>query len=677
MRLAIDIPDMNAPFFSGVQTLTVIPIGMARSSLRLDAGPGITVKAVRSGGRPATYTHEQSVLTVKLNTPVPAGRDVDVVIEYDCDLTNNHGRGLTWSPPNPKAKSPTAQAPQLHSQGEAQENSRWIPCHDFPNLKLTTELVVTVEDGFEVCSNGRLVSKKTAPSGRVTWDWLQDKPHPFYLVTLVVGKLAVVDINSPSTPGGSARPGLPMHVYTPIGTEENVKANFANTPAMIAYFEKKFDETYPWDKYDQLIVRDFNWGGMENTSATTLYMSASIGNPEMHTDLISHELAHQWFGDLVTCKSWEHVWLNEGWASIAEALWREQEANLKAAGISPTVEEPSEEHAQAGSDGTSPPDQATAPEEKKPKKKPAHRGFGSAAADLAPASEEGRRAYQRTILGFMQSQRAGNRTYAPLYPSMASRYYTRPDESIMKIDDVYAKGAAVLHMLRVGLGDETFTAGTRLYLDRLKFKSAETDEFRQCLEEVSGKSLERFFDQWVFRPGLPRLDIDLNYDGAALIVDVEQTQRLDADNPAYEFTLPLFLKFEDGSHRYEYIQVNQRKITASFNLDSKPTQVSVDPNLTVLSANNTRKPLAMWINELNDPPTLAAELLAAESLRLFDDNQACNALLHAAADPARDPVIREAAVAAGTFAFLRHRLLATLAAMHHSPDRFAALTDRN
>src|SRR5262249_15316512 len=153
---------------------------------------------------------------------------------------------------------------------------------------------------------------------------------------------------------------------------------------------------YAWDKYDQLIVRDFAWGGMENTSATTLYLPAARGGAGSQSDLISHELAHQWFGDLVTCRAWEHLWLNEGWASIAEALWREQEATLKAAGVEAPTDEAHDSPAAEGGEGDAgapPADQPDAPKAKPARKpKPTRRGLGSAAADIAPQSEEGRRA---------------------------------------------------------------------------------------------------------------------------------------------------------------------------------------------------------------------------------------------------------------------------------------------
>src|SRR5688572_20052583 len=149
-----------------------------------------------------------------------------------------------------------------------------------------------------------------------TFHWVQDKPHVAYLVTMVVGKFDIVDVGTPQ---------LSMPVYVTQGQGKNVQATFGRTKDMVDFFNKTTGQTYPWARYAQLCVHNFGAGGMENTSATTLYESCVI-QPDALLDhdldgLISHELAHQWFGDLATCNSWEHIWLNEGFATYATHLW--------------------------------------------------------------------------------------------------------------------------------------------------------------------------------------------------------------------------------------------------------------------------------------------------------------------------------------------------------------------
>lgn len=605
MKLDMTFPDMSEATFTATQTLTLAARGTPRSTISLRAGPGIEVQSVTIAGQPVDFTKSRDLLDIRLPAPAAVAQAFDVAITYACDFSANRGIGLTHSKPRDEG-SPTDQAVQVHAQGEAEVNHLWFPCHDFPNEKLTTELIANVPEGFEVLSNGRLVSKQSTPDARSIVHWSQDLPHANYLVTLVIGKFSIVNIGGDDT----ARPGLPMAVWTPIGTEDNVKTVFSSTPAMVAFLEKKLDEPYPWAKYDQSIVRDFNWGGMENTSATTLYRQAANATERGDEDgLIVHELGHQWFGDLMTCKGWKYLWLNEGWASYCEAMWDEQYANAEAAGLDPLK-----------------------------------------TGEIAPASEAGRKAYQRTVLGFVRRQRGGNNAYAPVYPSIVSNRYRNPDENFSKSDDVYSKGAIVLHMLRSGLGDDVFWKGVRLYIDQHKFTHVETDQFRRAFEEVSGRSLERFFDQWLIRPGLPRLDVDLTFDDATstLTVAAKQTQRIDKLNPAYQFSLPLLCRFEDGRHQYVYLDVKGRDAAANFTLPAKPTQVSVDPTLTIFCANRITKPLAMWMNELRDGPSLFAQVAAAEALAAYQGDEVRSLLAHAAADESLDPVVREASLASLT-----------------------------
>lgn len=535
MLLEIDFPDMNEPRFSARQVLTVAPVGRARSVLRLDAVE-LEIQSVWREGKPLAFTYDRAELRIELGSMVAEDEEVEVTIEYEAHYPSGNGVGLTWTPGNPEASSLTDRSPQIHTQGEPQSNSRWFPCHDYPNERTTTELVVTAEEAYQVVSNGRLLYRSPTDDGRVTWHWLQDKAHVYYLVTLVVGQFAEVRLDGAET----ARPGLPMTVYTPHGTEEHVATTFARTPEMIVLFEKLFDEPFPWDKYDQLMVRNFVAGAMENTSASS-FSEMFARTPIAATErVIAHEMVHQWYGNLVTCKGWEHLWLNEGWASLGEAIW---------AGAS---------------------------------------------------AEEGmeRSAYLDSMRGFLRRQVAMNQGFAPTFPAMASRYYDDPMLTFMKADDVYAKGALVLHMLRERLGEEDFWHASRVYLDRFHDEVAETDDIRRVFEEVSGQSLERFFDQWVHRPGIPRLRVDADWDegvGAgtgALQIAIEQTQLIDADNPAYVFSLPVRVVFADGSSETVVIDVAGRSAGGSFVFSSTPVDIEVNPEITVAAAVRTKHTLS-------------------------------------------------------------------------------------
>lgn len=589
LTLRADFGEMGMPEFKGTATYSLAAVGSPRAHVRLNArsmdarGNGISVTGVRWNNRPTTFTHTDDILTIHLPRPAKPGADATLEIVYTCTFPANAGNGLTWSPGKPDAQDPSAQVPMIHSQGQPEENRRWIPIHDFPNERLTSEVIVTVPDRFEACSNGRLLQQTSDGKGRTTWHWLQAQRHAPYLIMLAVGDFGRVDIGGPN----SERPGIPMTVWASHADIENARLVTSNTPAMTAFFEAYFDEAYPWDKYDQVVARDFRWGGMENTSATIMYPEFGSSEPGSEDDLIAHELAHQWLGDLVTCSSWEHIWLNEGWASYSEALWREWNAVRelrKEQGASLPVPDPD----------------SVIPESMDPE-----------------ARAAARKAYQRAILGQLSQQRVSNRTFAPDAPGMASRVYPEPDYNFLKTNNPYSKGTVVLHMLRQRLGNAVFIKGVRLYIDRFRDATVETDDFRLCLEEVSGQSLERFFDQWVKRPGMPNLEFDFAWDEASgtLSVTAEQTQKIDHLNPAYALVIPIYVKFSDSSSRYLYLSTDVRTRSQSFLLPSRPEQVSVDPGLTTGSLNRVRTPLDMAWRRLLSPVSEFDRLLALADFR--------------------------------------------------------------
>ncbi len=284
--------------------------------LDLDAAD-FKVKEVRLAadekGAPRTvpFTHDGKKLTVVLDPPWTTGREATLCVDYRVE---DPKEGLHFfGPTKDDPKAPLT----VWSQGEPISNRYWFPCIDAPDERQTTEIVVTVPEGFEAISNGKLLSRKTNPDGKtVTFDWRQDKEHPSYLVTLVIGQFDVVR---------EEWDRVPVIYYVPKGSKDKVTTTFARTRDMLDYFSKRFGIHYPWDKYAQVVAYSFG-GGMENTSATTMGDILQDERSSLDRDsdgIIAHELAHQWWGDLVTCRDWSHLWLNEGFASFAEALWDE------------------------------------------------------------------------------------------------------------------------------------------------------------------------------------------------------------------------------------------------------------------------------------------------------------------------------------------------------------------
>jgi len=224
---------------------------------------------------------------------------------------------------------PTAAQPevpwQVWSQGETTDNRHWIPCFDHPNDRFTSELAITAGKGLRILSNGRMEPPRENADGTVTWHWKQEHDHVAYLITLVVGTFAVKE---------ESWRGRPVTYWVAPKREADIDRSFANTRRMLDLFSEKIGVEYPWAQYAQVCVEQFDFGGMENTSATTLHES-TLHDARAHLDfrsegLVAHELAHQWFGDLVTCRDWAHVWLNEGFASYFEAIWDEHDEGADA-----------------------------------------------------------------------------------------------------------------------------------------------------------------------------------------------------------------------------------------------------------------------------------------------------------------------------------------------------------
>jgi aminopeptidase N len=313
LDLKVDLPKKTIDARAELWVRSLRPV----SGISLDAVDfevqKVTLAGNKDGEKSLPFSHDGKKLDIELNPPWAAGQTEVIRIAY---RIRDPKAGLYFfGPTDVEPEVPLT----VWSQGESITNRYWIPCLDQPNQRQTTELVVTVPEGFDVLSNGSLVNTTPNTADKtVTFHWKQDKPHASYLVTLVVGQFDIVKDEWDK---------VPVLYYVPKGHKEDIQRTFGRTPEMLKFFSERFGIHYPWDKYAQVVVEQFTAGGMENTSATTLteyalhdQRSMLDGTPD---GLISHELGHQWWGDLLTCRDWSHLWLNEGFASYCEALWAE------------------------------------------------------------------------------------------------------------------------------------------------------------------------------------------------------------------------------------------------------------------------------------------------------------------------------------------------------------------
>jgi aminopeptidase N len=209
---------------------------------------------------------------------------------------------------------------QVWTQGEDEDSRYWFPCFDYPGQLATSEIRVQVPQPYRAISNGELIHTDTV-GNHTLYHWKQTQVHPTYLMTLAVGDFAeLVDEWN----------GIPVTYYVEKGQEEAARLSMGKTPRMMAFLSEQYGYTYAYPKYAQVCVADFIFGGMENTSTTLLTdrclldQRAAIDNDRTES-LVVHELAHQWFGDLVVIKHWSHAWIKEGAASYSEVLWTEHE----------------------------------------------------------------------------------------------------------------------------------------------------------------------------------------------------------------------------------------------------------------------------------------------------------------------------------------------------------------
>src|SRR5216117_4299365 len=306
--------DWDSTSLDGRVTTTLVALRPGLDSVILDAGKRLVVsRVVDARGTSLRSTAHGDTLVVYPARPLAFRDTLRFSIDYHARIDN--GRGLTFIEPEGREHRPQ----QIWSQGEDDNNHYWFPTYDFPNDKMTWELVATVPRQYAVVSNGRLVADRRNPDGTHTVTWRQDPRSATYLVSLVVAPLVRL---------ADTWRGIPVEYYVYAADSSRARRLFGVTPDMIDVYSRLTGVRYPWAKYAQTTVADF-FGGMENVSATTLV--DWLPRPRDYQDrpwypwiLIPHELSHQWFGDYVTTENWANMWLNEGFAEFMPGQYWER-----------------------------------------------------------------------------------------------------------------------------------------------------------------------------------------------------------------------------------------------------------------------------------------------------------------------------------------------------------------
>jgi aminopeptidase N len=295
---------------------------------------------------------------------------------------------------------------------------------------------------------------------------------------------------------------------------EDAKWIFKKTPHMIAFFSNIFGYQYPWAKYDQVISPRFG-GGAENTSATLLGQGV-VHDRKAEQDFswektIAHEVAHQWWGDLITLRSWEHTWLNESFGTYSDYLYTRHD-----------------------------------------------KGEEEGAFDLLNKKNsylsEAHNEYMRPIV---------------------FDRYERPQQNFDS--HTYPKGAAVLHMLRFIMGDEPFFRTLKYFLHKHEFEAVDTHDFMKAVKEATGQNLDWFFEQFIFAPGHPVLDVSCDWEeeDGELTMTVRQVQDTSKGLPIYKFPVIIGIHTSEGKISQK-VWIEKQKEVFTFAVDEKPSMVRFD-----------------------------------------------------------------------------------------------------
>ncbi len=297
---------------NGRATVTLTPFKTTKE-ITLDAADMQITRVTRDSTVLKHETKPQQLI-VQLDREVKAGESLTLAIDY---VITKPKHGLHFVLPDASEKN---QPRMVWTQSEPEFAHYWFPCIDSPADRLTSEIVATAPKDYFVLSNGTLESKKLNADGTQTWHWVQAKSHVPYLFSVVAGEFDAFE---------QKWNDVPVISYVPKGQLASAARSFEKTPKMMEFFSRKIGVKYPWPKYTQICVDEYGWGGMEHTSATTLNMH-TLHDERAHLDvssdnLVAHELIHQWYGDLLTCKDWGEIWLNESFATYFATLWQEED----------------------------------------------------------------------------------------------------------------------------------------------------------------------------------------------------------------------------------------------------------------------------------------------------------------------------------------------------------------
>jgi aminopeptidase N len=493
---------------------TFKPLRKTVDSVILD-GPGIRIKELSLDGEAQTFHVHDDQIHIRFKKPLNEGNEHKLRIRYNA--TPRKGiYFIGWNDGTNRARK------QIWTQGQGVDNRHWIPMFDNMNDKVTTDIQVRMDAKYKVLSNGDLVSSTAlgAPGSELIWHYRMTNPHAPYLIMLGIGDYAIEQRKSKS--------GVPLNLWYYPDQANRVKPTYRYSVEMFDFFENEIGVPYPWKTYAQIPVQDFMYGAMENTTATIygdfFYVDERAYLDKKYVGVNAHELAHQWFGDMVTAISPTHHWLQESFATHYNMIYEGEV-------------------------------------------------FGKDYFDLA------RRNAQNSALS------ASSRDGFPVASSQGGS--TR----------WYPKGAVILEMLKYVVGREDFNRAIRWYLNRNAYGNVDSHDLLRAFHEVTGQSLDWFWEQWLYRGGEPSYVVSAVSSDSSTTFNVAQMQIKEPYIGLFKMPIWFEVWFTDGTAAREmvWIEKDRQTVEIAHPKGKKVAYTLFDPDNRVMKQASFTKPSVQLI----------------------------------------------------------------------------------
>ncbi len=509
-------------------------------SMRIDSVGLVT----KTGNKALKYNYTGNKLTIHFDKKYQNTDSIELCMKYLAmpyaketggSMAITDDRGLYFI--NTDNKIPHKPA-QIWTQGETESNSHWMITLDKPNTRFTTQIELTVPEEMTTLSNGAMIKQIKGAAGMRTDIWKMDMPIQAYAVMFAVGKFSVIKDKWKTKE---------VNYYVEPEFAPYARLMFNNTAEMIEHFSQITGVSYPWNKYSQVVVRDYVSGAMENTSASLFGEFMNQNSREIadknSEDVVSHELFHQWFGDYVTCESWTNITVNESFANYGEQLWRRYK-------------------------------------------------YGKVSAAEQAWSD---------LQGYVGASQMKD-------PQLVRFNYDSREEVFDAIS--YNKGGAILHYLNSIIGDEAFNKAMKLYLTKNALHSAEAHNWRMAVEEATGQDWNWYFNEFYYHAGHPIVKVNYNYndDDKKLTVYVNQTQ--EDSSMDYQLPLKTWLIYGNEKTEISW-NLSKRRDSFVYNYKNGIRPVLVPDYEHVLPGElkENKKP-AQWLEQLKQSDDYVSHRLA-------------------------------------------------------------------